>query len=444
MTFSPTQSLKGRLFLASLILLPLFLGGTGLYLQRSYQLSLESAESERLQLQVLTLLAEAEFEQSLRMPAQLLESRFNQPNSGLYAVVTNPGGEVLWSSASAITEDLKKILSDPATLATGEKAFSRSDEMYQYSWSVVWETDTGEEAALIFSVLETTRPTLAQLDSLRQSLLLWLGGATLSLLVLQMLVLLWGLRPLGELATDIARIESGQTDKLGGPYPSEIQLLTDNLGSLLQVEKQRRERTRNTLSDLAHSLKTPLAVIRSADEQSTDYGTLVSEQVQQMEQIVSYQLQRSTGGTHNLLRLIPVHSLAERLRSSLLKVYHDKALQLEMNIPADCQFRGDERDLLELLGNLLDNACKYGTSKVRVIASGSASQLSLSVEDDGAGIPLNLRTAILERGARADTSKLGQGIGLAVAADIADSYGGQLQITDSELGGAKVIVNFHV
>ncbi len=435
-----THSLAGRLLLASLVLLPLFLGGTGYYLERGYRASLHAAAEERMALQVLTLLAEAEYDVALFMPEQLLEARFNQPGSGLYGAVRRSDGTALWTSPSAVAVDLPD--SGAAALQPGERAFRVGDDLYEYAWSVLWLTDADEELHLRFLVWETTEPAAAQLAAFRRTLLLWLGGAAVALLCGQLLVLRWGLRPLDRLAGDLARIERGEIERLGGPYPREVQAVTDNLGSLLEVESQRRERSRNTLSDLAHSLKTPLAVIRSGDSAAPGYAQLVAEQADRMEQIVSYQLQRASNSSHNLLRLVPVAPVADRLRATLLKVYADKALQIGLEIPADCRFRGDERDLLELLGNLLDNACKYGASRVRVTGHGRGANLTLAVEDDGAGIDPALAEAVLERGARADTLREGQGIGLAVAADIARSYGGAIHIGHSSvLGGAHVQVS---
>ena len=207
------------------------------------------------------------------------------------------------------------------------------------------------------------------------------------------------------------------------------------------MESERRERSRNTLSDLAHSLKTPLAVIRSSDSEAPGSATLVGEQADRMEQIVSYQLQRASGSAHNLLRMVAVAPVAARLRDTLVKVYAEKQQSININISDDCRFRGDERDLLELLGNLMDNACKYGATRVRVTGEGAGEQLTLAVEDDGDGIDTALAEAVLERGARADSLREGQGIGLAVAADIARSYGGRIGIAKSELGGALVEVS---
>lgn len=426
-------SLSGRLLLASLVLLPLFLGLTGLYLDRAHRLSVEAAQQERLQLQVLTLLAEAEYENTIWFPEKLLEARFNQTDSGLYAVVSS-AGQQLWSSPSALSQQLDVEMPQ---LATGQRYFVRRGDLFQYSYEVVWETASGEEVPLLFTVLESAEPVMAEVSSYRRSLLLWLGGATLLLIACQALILAWGLRPLRELAADIKHIEAGNSDHLAGPYPRELQVVTDNLNTLLISEKQRRERVRNTLADLAHSLKTPLAVIRSAGANQAGYPELVAEQADRMEQIVSYQLQRAVGGSHKLLQTVRLAPVLERLRSSLLKVYADKAVDIELLIEQQCMFRGDERDLLEILGNLMDNACKYGRRRVRVSASCNGNgHLLICVEDDGEGIAQHLRREILQRGVRADTRPGGHGIGLAVAADIVATYQGKLEIGESRLGGA--------
>lgn len=442
MSFFSTASLRTRLLLASLVIVPLFLGGTGWYLEQSYERSLESAVEERLQLQVLTLMAEADFDDSLNMPAQLLEARFNQINSGLYGIVSGSDGTVLWRSPSSVASDMAPLAIGQRETSPGEQGFNRNAKLYSYWYSVLWQTETGQDIPLVFTVLETTSLVQAQLTSLRSSLFLWLGGTTLTLLALQSLILLWGLRPLDRLANDIAAIETGTREKLGGDYPREVQPLTENLNSLLRAEHQRRERTRNTLADLAHSLKTPLAVIRSADPQDPQFKNLVNDQTDQMEKTVAYQLQRAASGSHNLLRLIPVTETAQRLQQTLAKVYAEKSLDITVDIPRGCKFRGEERDLMELLGTLMDNAAKYGKSNLRVWASGSDETLEISVEDDGAGVPEALREAIVARGARADSTQPGQGIGLAIANDIVASYGGYIRITDSELGGARVTISF--
>ncbi len=435
------NSISGRLVLGSALLLALFLSASGWYLEGSHRRSLEAAQAERLQLQLFTLLAQTEFGASLQLPAELVEGRYNQPNSGLFARVTDANGKILWLSPSSVTLPTTVTSAAPTPLQPGEHMFARRDDLYTLVWQVVWATDEGEEIPLQFMVMETATPLEADLAVYQRGLRLWLGISALLLLLFLAAVLSWALRPLRRLAAEVAAIEAGEAEQLGDNYPHEIQPLTGNLNTLLAGERQRRERVRNTLGDLAHSLKTPLAVLRGADAERPDYPELVREQSAQMEQIVSYQLQRASGGSHRLLQLIAVAPVVERLRQSLLKVYADKRLLISCEVDPACRFRGDERDLMEVLGNLMDNACKYGHSQVRIRAEGSAPKtLRLKIEDDGPGIPPGKRQHSLLRGTRLDQMSPGQGLGLAVAADIVESYRGWLEINDSSLGGAQVAV----
>ncbi len=437
------RSLAGRLILGSALLLPLFLGASGWYLERSHRASLEAGEAEGLRLQVLGLLAQAEYSKIISLPERLLETRYNQPNSGLYARITGDGGATLWLSPSAVSLSPAVITQPLAVLPPGERRFARRDGLYILSWQVLWETGDGQAAPLQFTVMESTDRINADIAVYRRHLLLWLGGSSLLLLACQVAVLGWGLTPLRRLAAEVAAIEGGGAERLVGDYPREVQPLTSNLNALLEGEQSRRERVRNTLADLAHSLKTPLAVLRSADTADSGFANLVREQTARMEQIVNYQLQRSAGGTHKLLQLVPLLPQVERLRDTLLKVHADKRLTVELAIDPRCQFRGDERDFLEIAGNVMDNACKFSQGKVRVSAEGGApGPLTLVVEDDGSGIPAGERERILQRGARLDQRGPGHGLGLAIATNIIESYRGSLEINAGAWGGTRVVIRF--
>ncbi|KGE04342.1 ATP-binding protein [Pseudohaliea rubra] len=437
-------SLAARLFLASALLLPVALGATGWYLERAHRLALDAAAGERLQLQVLALLAQADYNGGLTLPLVPLEPRLAQPNSGLYALVTGGSGEPLWLSPSAalLPQPIATLAGGTPDLAPGQRHRSERAGLLRHSYQVLWETEAGDAVPLRFLVAESTAPRDADVAAYRRSLWFWLGATIVVLLAMQGLILAWGLRPLARLAEAIARIEAGEAARLDGPWPREVRPVTENLQLLLNGEQQRRERMRNTLADLAHSLKTPLAVLRNAEPGDAAYPALLDEQLERMEQVIGWHLQRAAGGSSGLLQRVAVAPVLERLRATLLKVYADRQLALETHCPAASRFRGDERDLLELLGNLLDNACKYAAARVRVtVAGGSAGEgLLLTVEDDGAGISPELRDLLLHRGARADSRREGQGIGLAVVLEIVHAQRGELVLEDSELGGARVCI----
>ena len=264
-------------------------------------------------------------------------------------------------------------------------------------------------------------------------------------LVLQFLILRWGLRPLNRLAEDISRVEQGVSEKLEGAYPAEVEPVTRNLNRLIGTERSQRERYRNTLADLAHSLKTPLAVITGASSEKhtlQSYSALVEEQAGRMAQIVQYQLSRAVKAKEQTIAsAIPLESSIRRITSALEKVYASKGMRLSYQGLESKVFAGDERDLMELMGNLLENAFKYGTSQVSISAEEDQSFLILVIEDDGPGVGIESDRVILQRGARLDTSLPGQGIGLAVCVDILSSYNGSLEVDRSKkLGGAAFII----
>ncbi len=194
---------------------------------------------------------------------------------------------------------------------------------------------------------------------------------------------------------------------------------------------------------MAHSLKTPLAVLRGrvrGQIAEPELEQTLDEQLTRMEQVVSYQLQRAVSGQQRgLHRRTPLAPAAQRLASALQKVYRDKQVDFKASLAPDLEFPGEEQDLLELLGNLLENAFKYCHRRVRVSAHQEAQNLIITILDDGPGIPADERVRVLQRGQRLDSLQPGQGIGLAVAADIVESYGGKLEIeqAEDEMGGAR-------
>lgn len=438
-------SIQGRLLVASVLVLPLVMLLAGVALKNAYHSSQEAAVNERLQLQVYLLLGSIELgEQLVMVPESLQEPRYAQIGSGLYGVIHSANGKLLWRSASARLlpdNQLRYETPLPSVFTPGASTFLHQADagLYRYSFSVIWEQN-GREQAMTFTVMESDQAVKKALAAYSTQLMLWLIAVLLVALVAQVLIMRWGIQPLKGLARDLKQIEQGETDTLQGSYPAEVQLVTDNLNRLIESERQQRERYRNTLGDLAHSLKTPLAVMRGAREEQfalEQYGDVVDEQVARMDQIVQYQLSRAVKSQgRTLAQAVVVKPLVERMLTALDKVYRDKGISSEAMVGAELGFAGDERDLMEVLGNLLENAYKYGDSKVAITAALNGDSLHIRIADDGPGVSPAARQVILERGARLDTSIQGQGIGLSVAVDIVSSYDGQLEVAESELGGA--------
>lgn len=436
-------SLRGRLLRASAVILPLVIVFAGLALLKAFHSSLENAEASQARLQVYLLLGAIEVEQGqLRLPDRVLEPGFSRPDSGVYGFIHGPQGQLFWRSRSSLglPDTLVQRLPTSA-LRPGQSLFSHLPEqgLYLFQYPVIWESAAGEVRFLI-SVLRSDQQVLGAMKDFSLQLLGWLSGIGLVALLAQYFIMRWGLRPLDLLARDLERIEAGETDHLDGRYPLEVQGVTESLNRLIETERKQRERYRNTLGDLAHSLKTPLAVIRGAGEEGLDFASYrqqVDEQAQRMQQIVQYQLARAVKTRGRVLaQALPVAPVVERLLRVMTKVYAAQPRQVETRLDVQAGFAGDERDLMELLGNLLDNAFKYGDSRVRVEVTLNAGVLCIAVSDDGQGVAPPQRQVILQRGARLDTRAPGQGIGLAVALDIVSSYDGELTVDESDLGGA--------
>jgi two-component system, OmpR family, sensor histidine kinase PhoQ len=272
------------------------------------------------------------------------------------------------------------------------------------------------------------------------------------LIVLQLLLLRWSLTPLRKVASDMSRVERGDSEQLDSQYPMELTGLTERINVFIHNEREQRTRYRHTLADLAHSLKTPLAVIRSqlelpsADEPTRRSSVL--DQVRRMNELVAYQLSRAaTSGRQTFASAVPIAGHAEDLVQSLEKVYASKNVLCEFDIADAAVFYGEQGDLLELLGNLLENAFKWAGHRVLLVvkmqpqAGRKRPGLLLCVEDDGPGIPEDKIEKVLQRGVRGDERVQGHGIGLSIVQDIVHAYQGELVVDRSpEFGGARFCV----
>ena len=412
---------------------------TGLSLNEAFKDSLLTAEQERLRTQVYLLLGVAEVDASgLAMPVFISEPRFNQVQSGLYAVINSAQG-IAWQSLSSQSLKDDFIHSLPTAQATGQEQFSLLDDYFLYSYQVIWEEGDLEQIFQV-SVLHEQAALWAALKQYQTTLLRWLGLATLALLVLLLMLLRWGLLPLRDLAVDVKAIEQGSKTVLAGNYPKELHAVTANLNALLQHESDQRQRYRNTLDDLAHSLKTPLAVIQGELEQHEN--RLIAEQSLRMQDIVAHQLSRAVRRQSGVNAVaIPIAPCIERIVNALHKVYASKSIQVEQAIERDCLLKVDERDLMEVLGNILDNAFKHARQRIRIQIAAEQQCLNICIEDDGDGIAAEQAEHIIQRGQRLDTQQAGQGIGLAVAIDIIQSYAGQMVLTQGEWTGLAVVVS---
>jgi two-component system sensor histidine kinase PhoQ len=456
-------SLQARSLAAAGFVLAAFLALAFFALDRAFYDAAESALRERLQGYMYSYLAGADTSRSgaLIPPEVGPDPRFDQPSlSGLYAGIV--GAKILgskdqqWRSPSALGRELPFS----AELPRGPPQFHGPVQtpigaLFVLAQGVDWNGGGKSDLHLTFYVAEDSQTLRAQIDVYRRTLLTWLGALGVVLLLLLLAVLRWSLAPLRRVATDLARVEHGTQEQLGDNYPVELSGLTTSLDSFIDAERDRVKRYRNTLADLAHSLKTPLAVVRSQLESGSDGEPLrwtVLEQVGRMDEIVAYQLSRAaTSGHQTFAAPLLIEPYAEEIVRSLEKVYASKSVLCEFEIDAGARFHGDQGDLMELLGNLLENAFKWARRRVvlyaRPLSGGPGRRIGLefTIEDDGPGIPQEKVDHLLQRGVRGDERVQGHGIGLAIVQDIVKAYRGELGVDPSPtLGGARFQVRLGV
>ena len=274
--------------------------------------------------------------------------------------------------------------------------------------------------------------------------------AMLAIAMVFMLVGLWqvrrGVSPIERLRERLAAVRGGRDRRLAGSYPTEVQPLVDDLNALLDDRERAVERALGTAGDLAHGLKTPLAVLSQEAEGAAAAGhrelaAMLGQQVERMRRQVEYHLAHARAGASAGAApgvRCPIAESAEALARTLRRLYADRGLSIEVDVATEHAVRSRREDLDEMLGNLLDNACKWARSRVAIASfQEDDGAVAITVDDDGPGLPPALRESVLQRGVRADEAAPGSGLGLAIVRDLAELYGGSIALEDSPAGGLR-------
>ena len=451
------RSLQSRQLWAASFGLVAFLALAGYALDQAFQNTAQSGMRERLHSYALAY-ANSDFDRAgdVIPPYDPPDPRFARPGSGLYAQI------VLESETWASDSAQGPLLPAGEMLAPGEREFEgplpftrisgEPGEVYRFGYGLEFIDEAGaREIPYTVYILEDTTALGRQVAIFRAALWRYLGGAGVVLLLLQGLVLRWSLRPIRDVIAELKRVQHGQAAGMSEAHPRELEPLTESINAFIDSERENLDRQRNTLADLAHSLKTPLAVLRSrldAESGEAELREEVDTQLRRMNDLVSYQLARAARSGHQLFAApIEIQPQAEQIVAGLEKVYARKRVLCEFEIAEHARFHGETGDLQELLGNLLENAFKWADSRVLLtVAEGETGAgrrpgLSIVVEDDGPGIAEARIGHVLQRGVRGDERVQGHGIGLSIVQDIVRSYRGELQVDRSpELGGARFAV----
>ncbi|MET1254136.1 ATP-binding protein [Aliikangiella maris] len=467
-------SLKRRMTLVSAIVLVIAFSIIYLITKSAYTIASKTRIQESLTAQIYALMAVAEERDGqLGLPTELRNDRLNHLNSGLVAYVLDVDGDLIWRSRSSDTFGVLPNINFDYSITKISETDLDNKPMFWIGDRIIWEHENGMEGRYLFLIGEKQSILNEAVRKFKREVIVWLSITAMTIIIVFIYVLNRTLRPLQEAQSQIELISAGDAEKIQGDFPKELIPLTSSINQLLESELQQKSRYRDTLGNLAHSIKTPLAIIKSELSQLSPVAGLSAEvaantpdskmgsnlantgkinshklntnktrdlliaQVERIDDIVRYQLNRSvvTAG-QTLRRKAPIKPDVEKIVDALNKVHSSKSLKITFEVDEQCFFPGDRGDLMELVGNLADNACKFAKSCVVIRVYNQGNQVVIKVEDDGSGVPEKKRTLILDRGKRLDQQAEGQGLGLSIVMDIIKTYKGELIIDQSILGGA--------
>lgn len=442
-------SLTNRLLTTATLALVIALSLIGVVMDRAFKEKTMHLVEERLEGYVLALITAVETteDNNLRVHEILQIPKLTQPASGIYAQIVSDW--MNWQSVSMIGIELPQ----PAKIKINKTNFNaplkyKNKDYFRMTKGLAFDTESGE-IPFVISVTEDAKNYYRELKEFEETLWMWLLLTSIILLGVQGLIMNWSLRPLKRLTENLADLEKGKIDSVSDDYPPELAGLTANLNRLLENERGNLDRQRKTLGDLAHSLKTPLAIIHSDLENKGGANkSLIQEQVTNMNDIVEYQLKRAAVAGHRTFTVgIPVIDKFEQIIRTLNKVYRTKKVKCHMQMAPGAEFYGEHGDLMELLGNLLENAYKWCDQNVSVtiktltLQNRKRTGLIIEIADDGPGISEGKRSQLLGRGVRGDEKVKGHGIGLSIVNDIVESYQGSIEIKyHALLKGAHFII----
>jgi signal transduction histidine kinase len=432
------NSLAFRLVASAAIWCALLLSFGGFALSRLFSETVERNFDGRLRVLLEGVVAGSDLAQdgALALRPQLGEPRFDQPLSGWYWQISDSNGP-LRRSASLWDETLPVIPAAGGQGATLDLAGPHGEPLRMLSRAIGLP---GREQPFIYSVAGDRREIDAETEGFNRLLVLGLGTMLLGVVAAVLIQVRFGLEPLRRIRRGLADIRVGRAKRLAGDYPEEIRPLANELNALLDHNEAVVERARTHVGNLAHGLKTPIAVL--TNEASRSRGSLAELTLRQtalMRQQVDHHLSRARAmATASVIgSRCDVAPVLADLQRTLARIYASRELAIEVACPPETVFRGARQDLEEMLGNLLDNACKW--ARARVVASADAvdERLVVVVEDDGPGLPPERRSEVMERGRRLDERVPGSGLGLSIVVDIAELYGGTLSLHEADSGGLR-------
>ena len=434
-----TGSLSRRMILIAAAWIALLLAGGGFALDRVLAGAITRNFDEQLEYVLTALIVSAEIgpQGEVIFNREPADQRFLEPYSGLY-----------WQVSAKGREDFPSRSLWDRRLGTGQPHSDRDVHSYdsrqfRSERLRILERDVklpGAPTVWRFQVAQSRDGLDAQIATLRRILIRSFGLLALGLLALAALQTFYGLLPLKRVRAEIAKMRAGKSSRVDAPMPVEVAPMVEELNALIAHNDRQAEEARRHAGNLAHALKTPLTVImNAATAQADDLGETVVREARTMRRQVDHHLARARavgrrGSAHSRAEVWPSVESVERAVSRLYQ-----HVRIDADGPKNLAAHVERQDLDEMLGNLIENAAKYGGGSVFVTVRAEAGFVEILVEDDGAGIPEEDRVRIFDRGVRLDTGKPGTGLGLAIVRDVAEIYEGTVALEESEdLGGLLV------
>jgi len=431
-------SLKVRQAVISLVLMLFLLPVCFLAIERAFFAQLLTSTEQKLEVHLYSFLSELTSKNNvLEINNSILPADFLRPDSGTSAFIVSED-KLLWQSDSSLNQT---FVPPQHEMLPGKHEFVAQEQGDRVYWTLSFALlfDMGERSMpLTIHIVQDEQLLDAPVKAFRNTLMRWFIGIAAVLLLVMLLAYYWTTQPLSALDHEIRQVESGAQQQLNGRYPAELTTLKEDVNLLLASQNRQKQRYRHHLSDLAHALKTPVAVLNTSPLAQQPE---LREQIDRITAMIEHQLKRaSSSGQDVWQKQIAIPPIIGQLQSALQKIYRGKQVQLALDCPAQAMFRGDETDLMEMLGNLLDNAFKACQQHVALTIS--LRPLTILVEDDGPGVPANKTSELLNRGTRLDTYKEGHGVGLSIVHELCLSYAGEIDISQSSLGGACFRLRF--
>ncbi|MGA9950996.1 MAG: ATP-binding protein [Xanthobacteraceae bacterium] len=446
------NSLAVRLFLWATAWTVVILIITGVALSTLYRHAVERAFDRRLDVYLRTLVADVASpeEGGEKFPQSIGEPLFELPLSGWYWQVTRLDTKTpeVHSSRSLWDSNLPRLPDDrSASAAEYRQGYAQGPEE-QNLRIVERNIDLGGDGRYLISVAGDASEIDDETNSFDRAIGMTFAALTVALLLTTALQVRFGLAPLKRITDSLAEIRSGRAERLQGEFPVEIAPLARETNALIEANREIVERARTHVGNLAHALKTPLSVIvnEAAARGNDPLAHKVLEQTDIMRDQVARQLERARLAARSSVigTLVEIPPVVTALARTMEKLYRARDIAIDVDVPKDARFRGEQQDLEEMIGNLVDNSCKWAQSRVAIevladqpAAGDGKSRVRIIVDDDGPGLSPAEREQVSQRGQRLDETKPGSGLGLSIVIELASLYGGVLTLGTAPIGGLR-------